>query len=118
MTDTANIAALIEAVERGNIASVSAHHIKLALGGHYQMYFCGAFAGSLDAASALHRKLLPGWRLSDMGEADCTLSGWFARLTMRGTVAQSISAFDQPHAARAWLLSILRAHQSQQETGQ
>ena len=103
MTDCA-LDDLIAAVERGSIASVSAHHIKQALGGHYQMYFCGAFAGSLDAAKALHEALLPGWQ-RQISESN-------AKVYERPNIAFFGEAVDND--ARAWLIAILHAYRGMQ----
>lgn len=100
---------LIEAVESDSIKTVSAHAIKQATGKHCQMNFVSAFNGSLDAATALHEALLPGWDWSAHGNGQ-------AFVWPPGTIDQqnlgSIEVDIEDAPARALLAAILRALQS------
>lgn len=98
---------LIEAVEAGDLATVSAHMIREGTGQHCQLHFVKAHHGSLDAALALHEALLPGWRARlDIG---CRRRCW-----MISPDNQKLDAY-APTPARAWLLAILRAYRSTQK---
>jgi hypothetical protein len=70
-----------------------------------------AFAGSLDAAHALHRAVLPGW-VFQLGEKDNGEA--YATVIRRYDFLQQFSSYE-PDPARAWLLSILSALIAQEE---
>ena len=107
---------LIGAVEAGTLPEAVFHGCS-SIRGHWA-YTTGldaekrtlvflAYNGSLDAALALHKALLPGW-------------GW-ARLNDRMAVelAGSIYSARGPCPARAWLIAILRAYRTaQREAGE
>ena len=77
---------------------------------------CSAYHGSLDAALALHSALLPGWGVVNLGQAVYARTGptvdWHCRLEGRGPSDGSYAIGIGP--ARALLLAILRAYQSQE----
>lgn len=108
---------LIEAVEAGSLAKVSAQHIKQALGSHCQMHFVSAFSGSLDAAKALHEALLPGWGamipLKESGGAAVVYE-----VDSRGNHKvgeHRVCETQSTNPARAWLLAILFARRADSE---
>lgn len=101
------ILALIEAVERGDAGGVSAYHSSRVFPVGYA-HIINAFGGDMNAALALHEALLPGWRLHHLGENSATSSGWFAYIRSDHSNGAAES-HDQPLAARALLLAILRA---------
>ena len=96
-----SIRKLIEAVERGERPRVA----KYDLPHHFADYVGPAFNGSLDAAHALHKAVLPGWTWvgGDMCEAMTVFPPGYDQ-----DPAGHVDAY---HAdpARAWLLAILKA---------
>jgi hypothetical protein len=78
----------------------------------YARFALDAFHGSLDAAHALHKAVLPGWAwdLSD----NCEVQLWPPSLDFAGKVP-IFGRADTP--ARAWLLAILEALIAQQGAG-
>ena len=80
------------------------------------MAFGDAYRGSLDAAMALQKTILPGWGVVNLGQAVYARTGptvdWHCRLEGRGPSDGSYAIGIGP--ARALLLAILRAYQSQE----
>ena len=72
----------------------------------------GAYAGSLDAANALHKAVLPGWA----GSLD---TEGFAKVGKGSRGVQTVMYAERidGHPARAWLLAILSALIAQEEAG-
>ena len=108
---TNDVKALIEAVEREDFSRISAHQIKQALGGHYGPWLMAACRGDLNAAKALHEALLPGW-MPDMQML--TDGNWLVQMWSPDGGPCVISV-ENAIFARAWLLSILRAHAQEAE---
>lgn len=65
-----------------------------------------AFNGSLDAAHALHKAALPGWRVYDFMEH--VRSDWTIDLESLSD-DMCVSAMCPGQPARAWLIAILKA---------
>ena len=68
-------------------------------------------SGSLDAALALHKVLMPGWAVANLGQDMADGSGeWAAWITSPNYLEDCTSSFEKnPIAARAWLCAILQA---------
>ena len=64
-----------------------------------------AYHGSLDAAHALHKAVLPGWRVGGLAQGDG--GRWY--ITLLDPDDRAAGSWQQPAPARAWLLAILRA---------
>lgn len=110
-TQTEALDRLIEAVETGEWdfrADAPARQVfpyKSASADDLGLTARAAFEGSLDAAKALHEKLLPGWVIT----IERVNSGqWMAILRLEPRVG-TVRA-DGGDGARAWLLAILRAY--------
>lgn len=66
-----------------------------------------AFGGSLDSAKALHEAVLPGWWVQHIGK---NLKGWGVRLeTNDGEFTDNVLLPRYECPARAWLIAILKA---------
>jgi hypothetical protein len=107
------IRGLIEAIERG------ADDVRFGVLGNHEFSAAMAYAGSLDAAKALHDALLPGWwwavgtckvsddaRVSPDDDSRAPDGGEWADYT-------DIDRRPPGNPARAWLLSILIAVEGQ-----
>ena len=105
---------LIAAVEAGEGVTAEVVCRTPLLG--YARSMSAAYDGSLDAALALHSALLPGWGVVNLGQAVYPRTGptvdWHCRLEGRGPSDGSYAIGIGP--ARALLLAILRAYQSQE----
>ena len=63
-----------------------------------------AYNGSLDAAKALHEAVVPGWKVTYLGQQE---DGWMVVLARVGP----LTGFDGKHPnnpARSWLIAILK----------
>ena len=63
-----------------------------------------AYNGSLDAAKALHEAVVPGWKVTYLGQQE---DGWTVVLARVGP----LTGFDGKHPnnpARSWLIAILK----------
>ncbi len=105
MTDDA-LRALRDAVKAGTIDCKTPHCDLPA------MHVLGAYAGSLDAAHALHKAVLPGWewkRIVNPGPI-ASVGVWEPPKFVMGQTAKEVDG----NTARAWLLAILEALIAQQ----
>ncbi|MDF3904646.1 hypothetical protein [Paracoccus sp. AS002] len=120
---------LIEAVEagRGDAVSIFTKRLSSAArdrGAYWPSHDVEkAFSGSLDAALAMHKALLPGWALERLtmwpgknGECTAHLWGTHEQVGERWHSAKDgrVDA-SAPTPARAWLLAILRAYRQHRE---
>lgn len=90
------------------------------------VYIDMAFKGSLDAAEKLHDEAIPDWLLDTLSNRGSSRCGSCWATVCRpvegdddGNIVRkglSASAFDQPNLARAWLLAIIRALITIEET--
>lgn len=104
MTDRTAIEALIADVQNETVSSSSPHCDLPAT------LMLGAYAGSLDAAKALHDAVLPDWHWGLFGRTANVFK------MDRPHDGQSHSA-EHDNIARAWLLAILKALLSQAQEG-
>lgn len=100
---------LIEAVERGftgptNWRNFEALIPDVDVASDLPIYAHRAYHGDLNAAAALHKNLLPDWRMANLGNLD---GGWECRLVGPGPSDGAYAS--GPTLERAWLLAILRA---------
>lgn len=102
---------LIAAVEAGTMHD--GHVIRTAIVSQMGGWVVAAFTGDLNAALRLHEEILPGWEWT-VGDNEATL--WPPNeLADEAWCAHGITARDEADiAARAWLLSILRALKAQE----
>lgn len=109
MTDLAAMRALHDAVKAGTMPGWKKYPDTIAV--NLWPTLQSAFLGSLDAAHALHKAVLPGWDFS-VGAGPIQGVNGFAYLT-GWQQGETDAEADTP--ARAWLLAILAAIIAQQE---
>lgn len=101
MADRNALAALIEAVEKGDLLKLSGAGVKQAIGMHGFAYLHSIMHhGSIDTAKALHEALLPGWScaMNTNGSAQVIGPMW-----------ERFHGECEDNPARAWLLAVLKA---------
>ena len=79
--------------------------------GHLWAYGMETYLGSLDAAHALHKAVLPGWLMVEMSEGDKSsyLNNWVVVLGRKEDEGVGLTEANSDTPARAWLLAILTA---------
>ena len=127
MTDKTALRALIEAVEAGtltwdDVLDFGCQCDAVWPVGYYPI--CHAYQGSLDAAKRLHDALVPDWNVDDMGENGrvanapwgVRLAKWDARNPSKNkwvSAGYGADSIPDKNPARAWLLAILKAKESE-----
>lgn len=76
------------------------------------MAFGDAYRGSLDAAMALQKTILPGWRIANLGQATVVETDWHCRMAGPRVNHGSYAIATSP--SRALLIAILKAYQAQE----
>jgi hypothetical protein len=103
---------LLAKVEAGS-KQWTANELWEALKCHKQKQFNAAFHGSLDAAKALHKAVLLGYYVDEMGNNSKSM-GWSVRIV--NTEGDYQSGIGGSNPARAWLIAIIKALIAQEET--
>lgn len=103
MTKTEALKALLEKVEARH-PTCPIYQINRAFSRCFQRVFRDAFHGSLDAAKALHKALLPGWMYCHV---PCAVTVARQERLHDGMIFDAPS--EEGMESRAWLIAILKA---------